>query len=70
MGLLDIVINFIAKRKVKALERAFRKNQKFVDSIKAMDKAYEDMGDIIDEYCKKYPEDCKKAEELRKKYGV
>ncbi|WWT39327.1 hypothetical protein [Microcystis phage Mel-JY01] len=68
--ILDIIINLIAKRKVKSLENAFRKNEKFVSAIKDMDAAYLRMQQQIDEYCKQHPEDCEKAEARRKKFGL
>jgi hypothetical protein len=35
-----------------------------------MYKAYDAMEKQIDDYCKKYPKDCKDAEERRKKFRV
>lgn len=69
-SLLDTIVNFIAKRKVDALTRAFIKNKKIVDSIKNLDKAYANMQYQLDDYCKKYPEACKEAEEEKKRYGL
>jgi hypothetical protein len=67
---MDAVVDFIVKRKVNQLEKAFRSNQKLVGHIRDMYKAYDAMEKQIDDYCKKYPKDCKDAEERRKKFRV
>lgn len=56
--LLDLVIDFIANRKSKSLQKAFVKNDKFVDAIKGLDASYARMEKMIDDYCAKYPETC------------
>ena len=69
-SIMDAVVDFIVKRKVNQLEKAFRSNKKLVGHIRDMYKAYDAMEKQIDDYCKKYPKDCKDAEEKRKKFRV
>lgn len=68
-SLLGTIIDFIARRKVKSLENAFRKNEKLVDAIKKLDKTYTEMDRMLDDFCKKYPDGCKDAQERRKRLG-
>lgn len=66
-SLLGTILDFIARRKVKSLENAFKKNEKLVNAIKTMDKTYAQMDKMLDDFCKKYPDGCKDAEERRKR---
>jgi len=69
-SLLDTIVDFIAKRKVDALTTAFIKNQKLVGAIKDLNRSYKQMELQIDDYCKRYPEACKRAEEKKKAAGL
>lgn len=60
--LIDLIVDFITKRKVKTLEKAFMANPKIVSSIKNMHTAYESMEKQISDFCKKYPDACKDAQ--------
>lgn len=64
-SMIDTIVNFIAKRKVDALTNAFLKNQKLVNAIKDLNRSYKQMEAQIDDYCKRYPEACKRAEEKK-----
>lgn len=66
--LLDIIINFIVNRKAERLKKAFTKNPTIVKSIEDMWSSYDKMQKNIDDYCKKYPDACKKAAKDREKY--
>jgi hypothetical protein len=66
-SLLDTILDFISRRKVKSLENAFRKNDKLLDAIKTLDKTYVQMDRMLEDFCKKYPDGCKDAEDRRKK---
>ena len=66
---MDSIVNFIVKKKVDKLETAFKSNKKLVGHIKAMFKAYDALEQNLNDYCRKNPEACKEAEELRRKYG-
>jgi|688.fasta_scaffold155059_4 hypothetical protein len=66
--LLDIIINFIVNKKAARLKKAFVKNPSIVKSIEDMWSSYDKMQKNIDDYCKKYPDACKKAAEDRDKY--
>jgi len=68
--LLDTIVNFIAKRKKNALEKAFKKNDKFLSAIRRLDTSYTEMQKIIDDFCIKNPEACKSAELKRKARGL
>lgn len=46
--------------------RALMRNKEVIKSIEDMWASYDKMQDNIDDYCKKYPEACKKAEEDRR----
>ena len=69
-SIMDAVVDFIVKKKVNQLEKAFKSNKKLVGHIKDMYKAYDAIEKNIDSFCKKYPEDCKDAEARRKKFRV
>jgi hypothetical protein len=69
-SIMDAVVEFIAKRKVNQLEKAFRSNEKLVGHIRDMYKAYDAIEKNIDDFCKKYPQDCADAEAKRKKFRV
>lgn len=64
--ILDVIVSFISKRKRSALERAFRKDQKFINAIKRLDTSYVQMKDIVDDYCKRNPDACKSWDEKDK----
>jgi len=68
--LLDIIVDFIAKRKVNILTSVFTKNKKIVSAIEDLNKSYTAMEKNIEDYCKKYPEACKRAEEKRRAAGL
>lgn len=67
-SILDSIINFIVKKKVDKLEKAFASNEKLVGHIKDMFKAYDAIDKNLDSFCKKYPQACKDAEERRNKF--
>ena len=69
-SIMDSIVNFIVKRKVDRLEKAFGSNKKLVGHIQDMFKAYDAIEKNLDSFCKKYPKECKEAEELRKKFRV
>jgi hypothetical protein len=69
-SIMDAVVDFIVKRKVNQLEKAFRSNKKLVGHIRDMYKAYDAIEKNIDDFCKKYPKACKDAEENRKNFRV
>lgn len=69
-SIMDSIVNFIVKKKVDKLEKAFGSNKKLVGHIKDMFKAYDALEQNLVDYCKKNPEACKEAEEMRKKYRV
>jgi hypothetical protein len=69
-SIMDAVIDFIVKRKVDKLEKAFGSNKKLVGHIRDMYKAYGAIEKNIDDFCKKYPQDCKDAQERRKNFRV
>jgi len=64
-SLIDTIVNFITRKKVEKLEKAFVQSPTVVNAIKNMHSAYESMEKQIDDFCKKYPEACKDAEQSR-----
>jgi hypothetical protein len=67
-SLLDMIIDFISRRKIAALERAFKGDQKLMATVKRMNDTYAEIDNHLTEYCKKYPERCKDAEERENKF--
>jgi hypothetical protein len=67
-SLLDTIINFIGKRKVSALEKAFKNNKEIMAAVKQMNDSYKKIDDRLTDYCKKNPDICKEAEETKQKY--
>lgn len=67
---MDSIVNFIVKKKVDRLEKAFGSNKKLVGHIQDMFKAYDAIEKNIDSFCKKNPQACKEAEEIRRKYRI
>lgn len=69
-SLIDTIINFIVNRKAEKLKKAFLGSPTIVKSIQDMWDSYDKMQRNIDSYCKKYPDACKDATEMRKKYKL
>lgn len=69
-SIMDSIVNFIVKKKVDKLEKAFGSNKKLVGHIQDMFKAYGALEQNLNDYCKKNPEVCKEAEKLDKKYRL
>lgn len=67
-SLLDTIIDFIGRRKVSALEKAFKNNKEIMDAVKKMNDSYKKIDDRLTEYCKKNPDICKEAEETKKRF--
>jgi len=67
-SLLDTIIDFIGRRKVAALERAFKNNKELMDAVNQMNKSYKKIDDRLSDYCKKNPDICKEAEETRQRF--
>lgn len=66
--IMNSIVDFIVKKKVDRLEKAFASNEKLVGHIKDMFKAYDAIEKNLDSFCKKYPKACKDAEERRNKF--
>lgn len=66
--LLDMIVSFIAKRKLSSLETAFKNDPKIVDGIKKMHANYKAINDRLDDYCKKNPEICAKTKKQQDRY--
>lgn len=67
---MDTIVDYITNKKVQKLKNAFIKSPTIVNSIQDMWESYEKMQKNIDDYCKKYPDACRDAEELRKDYKL
>jgi hypothetical protein len=50
--------------------RSLMKNKKFVKAVQDLDNVYKQMDENLDDFCKRYPKDCKDAEERRRAWGL
>lgn len=69
-SLLDTIVDFISRRKIAALEKAFKNNKDLMDSVRSMNAAYKKIDDRLTDYCKKNPDICKEVEDRKNKYKM
>lgn len=65
---MDTILDFIAKKRVERLKKAFMGSPTIVRNIQNMWNAYDKMQKDLDEYCKKYPDACREGEKMRNQY--